>query len=86
MVGHTFNPSPWEAEAGGSLRVRAQPGLQSEFQASLDYIVKPCLNITSNILCLKKMHQTITIKKPLCPPFYKVRKTEEILKSSSSTF
>ena len=27
MVAHAFNPSPWEAEAGGSLGVRGQPGL-----------------------------------------------------------
>jgi hypothetical protein len=29
VVAHAFNPSTWEAEAGG---VRGQPGLQSEFQ------------------------------------------------------
>jgi hypothetical protein len=32
MVAHTFSSSPWEAEAGGSLWVRGQSGLQSEFQ------------------------------------------------------
>jgi hypothetical protein len=31
-----FNPSIWEAEAGGS-------GLQSEFQDSQGYTEKPCL-------------------------------------------
>jgi hypothetical protein len=39
-VAHTFNPSTWEAEAGG---VRGQPGLQSEFQDSQGYTEKPCL-------------------------------------------
>ena len=31
VVAHTFNPSSQEAEAGGSLLVQGQPGLQSEF-------------------------------------------------------
>ena len=34
MVAHTFNTSTWEVEAGGSLWVWDQPGLQSEFQDS----------------------------------------------------
>ena len=34
VVAHTFNPSIQEAEAGRSLWVRSQPGLQSEFQDS----------------------------------------------------
>jgi hypothetical protein len=29
MVVHTYNPSTWEAEAGGS-RVQGQPGLHNE--------------------------------------------------------
>ena len=33
-MAHIFNPSTWEAEAGRSLRVRGQPGLQREFQDS----------------------------------------------------
>jgi hypothetical protein len=37
---HACNPSPQEAEAGGS---HSQPGLYCEFKASLDYIVKACL-------------------------------------------
>jgi hypothetical protein len=37
MVAHVFHPSTQEAEAGGSLWVRGQPGLQSEFQESQDY-------------------------------------------------
>jgi hypothetical protein len=31
MVGHAFNPSTWEAEAGGSLWIRDRPDLQNEF-------------------------------------------------------
>ena len=33
VVVHSFNPSIWEAEAGGSLWVPGQLGVQSEFQA-----------------------------------------------------
>jgi hypothetical protein len=41
---HAFNPSTREAEAGRFLSpVRGQPGLQSEFQDSLSYTEKPCL-------------------------------------------
>lgn len=32
MVGHIFNSTKWEAEAGTFLQVRDQPGLHSEFQ------------------------------------------------------
>jgi hypothetical protein len=38
----TFNPSTWKAEAGGSLWVPDQPGLQSKFQDSQGYIEIPC--------------------------------------------
>lgn len=34
---HACNPSSWEAEAEGSPRVHGQPGLHSEFTASLKY-------------------------------------------------
>jgi hypothetical protein len=37
VVAHAFNPSTQEAEAGGFL------SLQSEFQDSQGYTVKPCL-------------------------------------------
>ena len=40
IVAHTFNPCPWEAEAG--LLDGGQPGLQSDFQDSDSYIVRPC--------------------------------------------
>jgi hypothetical protein len=42
VVTHAFNPSTWEAEAGGFLSL-GQPGLQSEFQDSQAYTEKPCL-------------------------------------------
>jgi hypothetical protein len=42
VVVHTFNPSTWEAEAGGFLS-SSQPGLQSEFQDSQGYTEKPRL-------------------------------------------
>ena len=41
---HTFNPDTQQAEAGGSMWVQGQPGLQSEFQDSQDcYTEKPSL-------------------------------------------
>jgi hypothetical protein len=40
MVVHAFNPSTWEAEAGGFLSLRL-PGLQSELQESQGYTEKP---------------------------------------------
>ena len=35
-------PALQEAEAGGSLSVRGQPGVQSEFQDSQGYTEKTC--------------------------------------------
>ena len=49
MVAHAFNPSTQEAEAGGYLQVRGQPGLQSEFQDSQDYPEKPCFQKTKQL-------------------------------------
>jgi len=43
VVVHTFNPSTWEAEAGGSLELEASL-VYSEFQVSQRYTEKPCLN------------------------------------------
>ena len=43
IVLHTFNPSTGEVEAGGSLWLWGQPGLQSEFQDSQGYTEKSCL-------------------------------------------
>jgi hypothetical protein len=42
MVVYAFNPSTWEAEAGGFL------SLQSEFQDSQGYTEKPCLEKQKN--------------------------------------
>jgi hypothetical protein len=43
VVAHAFNPSTWEAEAGGSPRDGGQPGLCSDFQDSRDYTERLCL-------------------------------------------
>ena len=43
VVVHTFNPSPWEAEAGRALWVQGQPVKFCEFQDSQGYTEKPCL-------------------------------------------
>jgi hypothetical protein len=40
---HTFNPRTPEAEAGGSLLVQGQTGLQIKYQDSQVYTEKPCL-------------------------------------------
>jgi hypothetical protein len=53
-VAHAFNPSTWEAEAGGFLSSRPAWFLQSEFQDSQGYTEKPCL---------KKQKQTNKQKK-----------------------
>ena len=41
-VVHACNPST-QAEGGGLQKVPGQPGLHSEFQASLDCVLRPCL-------------------------------------------
>jgi hypothetical protein len=44
LVAHTFNPSTWEAEAGGFLEFEASlVYIQREFQDSQGYTEKPCL-------------------------------------------
>lgn len=40
---YTYNPSTREAEEEGVIRVQGQPGLHSEFRASLNYTVRPRL-------------------------------------------
>jgi hypothetical protein len=45
MVVQPYNPSSWEYEAGGS-RVQDQSELPWEFQASLGYRVRACLQKT----------------------------------------
>jgi hypothetical protein len=42
VVAHAFDPSTWEAEAGGFLSSRPAWS-QSEFQDSQGYTEKPCL-------------------------------------------
>ena len=37
VVVHSFNHNTWDTEAGRSLQVQGQPGLQSESQDSQDY-------------------------------------------------
>jgi hypothetical protein len=46
VVAHAFNPSTWEAEAGGFLRSR--PAWSTEFQDSQGYTEKPCLEKQKN--------------------------------------
>ena len=43
----SFDLSTQEAEAGESLPVRGQPGLQNKFQDSQGYTEKPCLKKTN---------------------------------------
>jgi hypothetical protein len=42
-MGYAFNPSIWEAKAGGALWLLAQPDLHKEFQTSWKHIVRPYL-------------------------------------------
>jgi hypothetical protein len=49
MVAQAFNLSTRKAEVGGVLRVQGQPGLQSEFQDSQGYGIKPCLKTNFNL-------------------------------------
>jgi hypothetical protein len=51
VVGHAFNPSTWEAEAGGV------SCLQSEFQDSQGYTEKPCLEKEKNKKQTKKKEE-----------------------------
>jgi hypothetical protein len=43
VVAHAFNPSTWEAEAGGFLSLRPAWSIQRDFQDSQGYTEKPCL-------------------------------------------
>jgi hypothetical protein len=57
VVAHAFNPSIWEAEAGGFLSSR--PAWSTEFQDSQGYTEKPCLNNKNKT----QTNQTTTTKK-----------------------
>lgn len=59
MVAHTFNPSFWEAEGGGSVQIKDQPSLHSELRQSQTYIVLPChKNETAKNLNKQKTNTT----------------------------
>jgi hypothetical protein len=47
-VANAFSPSTQEVDEGGSLRVRNQSGLQSEFQNSQGYTEEPILEKIKN--------------------------------------
>ena len=53
VVAHAFSPGTWEA--GGSLWVPGQPGLQSEFQDSQDTQKNPVLKKKNQIKSIKLM-------------------------------
>lgn len=46
MVGHAYNPSNQEAQAGGSLRVPDECRLE----ASWNFVERPCLKVTKKTL------------------------------------
>lgn len=46
----TCNPSPWETEAGGSLKVQGQPGLHNK--VSLNYIVNLVFKKKKACICV----------------------------------
>jgi hypothetical protein len=50
MVTHTFNPKAQEAEAGRSIWVQGQPGLQSDFGDGQGYTEKLSLRKKNHIL------------------------------------
>jgi hypothetical protein len=53
VVEHTCSPNT-QKQRQEDLRVQGQPGLQSEFQYSQDYIEKPCLRKQTNKELKKK--------------------------------
>jgi hypothetical protein len=60
VVAHTFNPSTWEAEAGGFLSLRPAWS-KNEFQDSQGYTEKPCLEKKTN-----KQKKTTKKNQTLC--------------------
>jgi hypothetical protein len=57
---YSSNPSTQEAEAGGSLWVQGQSGLQNEFQDSQGYIVRPGYKTKQNKTKQNKTKQNKT--------------------------
>jgi hypothetical protein len=56
MMANAFNPSTWEAEAGGFLSSR--PAWSTKFQDSQGYTEKPCLGKTKTKTKKKKNQVT----------------------------
>jgi hypothetical protein len=72
MVVHFCNLNMWEAEAGG-LQVWRQRELHSEFQefqASLGYVVKPCLKKKKK---KKKEIFSVCVCVHVCIPYYTLK-------------
>jgi hypothetical protein len=62
VVAHAFNPSTWEAEAGGFLSSRPAWS-KSEFQDSQGYTEKPCLEKPNQTNLKKKKITEINLTK-----------------------
>lgn len=60
IVPHAYNPSIQEAKARWWLWISSQSGLDSKYEACLDYTDKPCLQKNNNntciFLCLDKLN------------------------------
>jgi hypothetical protein len=65
MVAHAFNPSTWEAEAGGFLS--SKPAWSTEFQNSQGYTEKPGLKKPKNKKQKKNKTKTKTKTKTKKP-------------------
>lgn len=70
-MGHIFNLSTPEEEAGVYVWVPGQPGLYTEFQASQEYKVRPCLKKKEPIHIQQQQQQKLTNK-----PTTKWKKTQ----------
>jgi hypothetical protein len=75
VVAHVFNPSTWEAEAGGFLSSRLAWSTEwSEFQDSQSYAEKPCPDKQKTKKEKRKMKE-----KKNCPPVLQTPQTPAIL-------